>query len=297
MKLSSLIEKDLILVKQNVSSREEAVRVSINALFDRKKIRFDKKLIIEEINARDKLGGTVFKSGMAIPHARIKEYNDLSIILCIPEHSIDIDGVDVRCFVVMITSLAVSNLYLQVLAKLAGLSKDEVFFQKLAASGNPSEISRMLEDIYVKKEFTVEDLMRKEFGILKPEMNLKEATDIFYMKKTSYLPVLSDDRKFLGEVRINDVISVGIPDYAVMIGSLSFLNSFEPFDKLLKEEENIFVKNIMKKSLVSLKPETSVIEAALKLTQGNFRQLPVIKNGELVGILNIMDILNKVLRR
>ncbi|HAK45829.1 MAG TPA: hypothetical protein DCO79_07920 [Spirochaeta sp.] len=297
MKLSSLLEKDLILNRVPVKNREDAVRLSIDRLFDKKKIIFDKDKIIEEINARDKLGGTVFKSGLAIPHARIKEYGDLSIVVCIPDHPVDVEGQPVDCFVVMITSLAVSNLYLQVLAALAKLSNDKDFFHALTNSTSAEAFLELTSDKYVKKELTVEDLMSTDNGILKPEMTLKDATDIFYMKKTSYLPVLSEDGHFLGELRINDLISVGIPDYAKMIGSLSFLNSFEPFEKLMNEEDDILVSSVMKQSLVSLTPESSVVEAALKMTQGNFRHLPVIKDGELIGILNIMDILNKVLRR
>jgi CBS domain-containing protein len=172
-----------------------------------------------------------------------------------------------------------------------------MIFNKLKASKSVEEVHTLLDGIYVKKELTVEDLMRTEYGIAEPEMNLKELTDLFYTNKTSYLPVISGSGEFLGEVRVNDLISVGIPDYAVSIGNLSFMKSFAPLEKLLIEEESIPVRNIMKKSLVSLVPESSVIEAVMKMTQGNFRHLPVIKDGKLAGILNVMDILYKVLRR
>ena len=297
MKLSSLIEKDLILVEADVETRDEAVKTSVNALYDRKKIAVEKDAVISEIQSRDKLGGTVFPSGLAIPHARIKDYGDLSIVVCIPKDPVDVDGTEVRCFVVMITSAAVSNLYLQVLATFTRLSMDEEFFSRLVSVSDAFQAAELFSGIYVKKELTVEDIMSTDFGHVSPDSNLKDLTDIFYMKKTSYLPVIDSDGSFIGEVRINDLISVGIPNYAVMIGNLNFLNSFEPFEKLMLEEENILVRDIMKKSLVRLKPETSVVEAALEMTQGNYRQLPVVKNGDIVGILNIHDILMKVLRR
>jgi len=297
MKLSSLIEKDLILVKQDVKTREEAIGAAVNALLDKKKLSIDKKQIISEINQRDELGGTVFPTGLAIPHARIKDYGDLSIMICIPENPVKIGVIEVRCFVIMLTSMAVSNLYLQVLATFTKLSMDKDFFSRLISSASPFEAEKLLEEIYVKKDLTVEDIMTTEYGTIGPDSNLKQLTDLFYLKKTSYIPVLDDKKQFIGEVRINDLISVGIPNYAVMIGNLSFLNSFEPFEKLMLEEENILVGDIMKKSLVSLGPETSVVEAALEMTQGNYRHLPVVKDGVLLGILNIMDILVKVLRR
>ncbi len=297
MKLSSLIEKESILVKTKINSREEAIKLAVDSLYEKKKIPFPKSSVIEEIKSRDQLGGTVFKNGMAIPHARIKDYGDLSIVLCIPENPVEVEETQVSCFVVMITSLAVSNLYLQVLATLAKLSQDSTIFNNIKASKNSEEVHNILEGIYVKKELTVEDLMHTEYGIAEPDMNLKELTDLFYTNKTSYLPVISGNGEFLGEVRVNDLISVGIPDYAVSIGNLSFMKSFAPLEKLLIEEESIPVRNIMKKSLVSLSPESSVVEAVMKMTQGNFRHLPVIKDGKLVGILNVMDILYKVLRR
>ena len=297
MKLSTLIEKDLILVRSKIETREDAVRLAVETLFEKKRIGIDKETIISEINSRDALGGTVFPSGLAIPHARIKDYGDLSIVICIPQRPVMVEDVSVKCFVVMITSAAVSNLYLQVLANFTRLSMDEDFFGKLTGASDAFQIEQLLSGIYVKKELHVEDIMSNDFGSIAPEANLKELTDQFYMKKTSYLPVIDGAGRFIGEVRINDLIEVGIPNYAMMIGNLSFLNSFEPFEKLMLEEENILVGDIMKKSLVTLSPETSVIEAALEMTQGNYRQLPVVKNGDLVGILNILDILMKVLRR
>ena len=85
MKLSSLIQKELIITKAAVESREQAVELALRGLFDRKKMKLSKDAVKSEIEARDRLGGTVFESGLAIPHARIKDYGDLSIMICIPE--------------------------------------------------------------------------------------------------------------------------------------------------------------------------------------------------------------------
>lgn len=297
MKLSSLVEKDLILTKQKISSRADAIEKSVSRLIDKKNINLPKDQLIQEIMERDKLGGTVFDTGLAIPHARIKDYGDLSIVICIPESEVDVEGKKINCFIVMITSLAVSNLYLQVLASIAGFSQNKNVFSQLTSSSNPDAVIKVLSEIYVKKELTVGDLMSTELVTVNPEMTLKEIINLFYTKNTSYLPVLSPDNTFLGEVRINDVLSIGIPEYAVTIGDLGFLKSFAPLERLMNSEEDLQVKTIMKKSLVSLRPESSIIEAVMKMTQGNLRHLPVIKDGKILGVLSVMDILHKVLRR
>ena len=179
---------------------------------------------------------------------------------------------------------------------LTKLSSDEDFFNKLVSAKNADAVMDLFAGVYVKKDLTVSDIMSVDYECVQPESNLKELTDMYYKRKTSYLPVADENDNLIGEVRINDLLAVGIPDYAVSIGSLSFLSTFEPFDKLLREEENIHVREIMKKPAVTLSPEASVVEAALKMSKGNYRHLAVVDKGRLIGILNVMDILTKVLR-
>ncbi len=297
MKLSSLIEKEYIITGSKAETREDVIREAIGQLYQSRSLSISKKDAIDAIMERDTLGGTVFLTGMAIPHARLKDFEDLVIMMVLPKNPIRVEDVDVSCFVIMLTSLSVSNTYLQVLASFSRMSTDREFYKQLIAGASVDDIHSLLSTIYIKKDLTVEDIMITDFNSIKPENTIKELIDIFYKERTSYLPVVDNSNNFLGEVRINDLIAIGIPQYAVSIGSLSFLSNFEPFEKLLREEENILTRDVMKKPVEILKPGASVIEAALKMTKGGLRHLPVIQEGRIVGILNIMDILTKVLRR
>ncbi len=297
MKLSSLIEKEYIITGSKAETREDVIREAIGQLYQFRSLSISKKDAIDAIMERDTLGGTVFPTGMAIPHARLKDFEDLVIMMVLPKTPIRVEDVDVSCFVIMLTSLSVSNTYLQVLASFSKMSTDREFYTQMIACSTVDDIHRQLSTIYIKKDLTVEDIMITDFNSIKPENTIKELIDIFYKERTSYLPVVDSSKNFLGEVRINDLIAIGIPQYAVSIGSLSFLSNFEPFEKLLREEENILTRDVMKKPAEKLKPGASVIEAALKMTKGGLRHLPVIQDGKIVGILNIMDILTKVLRR
>lgn len=81
-----------------------------------------------------------------------------------------------------------------------------------------------------------------------------------------------------------------------MVGNLKFLNTFEPLEELLKNEENLKIKQIMRKPSLQFSDDTSIIEAVLELTQNKRRHIPVVKDKKVIGIISIMDILNKVLR-
>ena len=116
MKLSSLIEKELIITGSNAVTKEEAVRQAVRLLIDRNKLHLRKDEVVNEIFQREELGGTVFKTGLAIPHARLKDYDDIAIAVVIPKEPILESGIHIKCFVIMLTSIAVSSLYLQILA-------------------------------------------------------------------------------------------------------------------------------------------------------------------------------------
>ena len=111
------------------------------------------------------------------------------------------------------------------------------------------------------------------------------------------MPVVDEKNGFIGEGTIHELLQVGIPNYAMMIGNLDFLATFEPFEALLRNESNITVAEVMRKPKGRLKPGTSIVEAALELTQGRYRHLAVVEKGQLVGILSVTDILTKILRR
>ena len=82
----------------------------------------------------------------------------------------------------------------------------------------------------------------------------------------------------------------------MMLDNLSFLSTLDPFDKLLENEDTIQIKKIMNKPLVQLAPEASIIEATFEMTQHKRRQIPVVKDKKIVGVISYMDILKKILR-
>lgn len=296
MKLVSMLRPELIHIKEDVKTKEEVIRFMVDRFYKVHKISLDKSEVLKALFDREELGGTVFPSGIAVPHARFSEFNDIFIGICIPGEPIVTDGETIRCFLIVITSHSSSNIYLQTLAQFIRISQDKDLFNQLTNCENTSEFLNLLGDIRIKKEIQVEDIMDKNPTTVTAETSLKELADIFYKNNVKYAPVLNENNEFIGEVSISDLIKVGIPDYAVLVGNLKFLSALEPFEKLLLNEDNIFVSEIMRKPLLTLKPSTSVIESALEMTQGKRSHLPVVEGNKVVGILHITNILDKVIR-
>lgn len=297
MKLTSLINHDLIKLGASVKSKEEVITLLVDEIYNKYNFKQSKEQIFNSVMEREKLGGTAFETGLSTPHGRLEYFNDIIIAICVPREPIIVESNKITMFVLLLTSKIGSKLYLQTLSTFAKISTKKELFNSLITSNNKSEFIDKISDVYVKKELLVEDIMSERILTLKQDNNLKELADLFYKHSISYAPIVDDDNNIIGEVTMNELLKVGIPNYALLIGNLNFVSSFEPFEELLKNEDKILIKDIMKKPSIKLTKGTSIVEAALELTQNGRRQLPVVEGNKIIGVLSYMDVLKKIIRK
>ena len=298
MKLSSLLNPDNILIGSSARSKGDAIKEIYNQIQKNYKFRMDSEVIKNTIKERESLGGTSFESGLAVPHARLDDFDDLLIGILIPESPIDDNGIKLEMIVLMLTSKTVSNIYLNTLAAFVKLSRNSDQFKQITAFKTGEEIVAWVENqnIKVKEDVNIENIMTKEVISLTPEATIRELADTFYKNDIGYVPVITENGEFAGEINLVMLIKEGIPDYASQLGHLKFLRSFEPLERLFRMEDEIIIKDIMKKPSVTFNRETSIIEAALEFTNTKRRHIPVVDNGKVVGIVALADILNRILR-
>ena len=296
MKLSSILNENFIKIIPTASSKEEVINILLDEIYRSHKFSQKKSEIIDIINEREALGGTVFENGMAIPHARLDNFNDLIIGVGIINEPFDCNGIKLKLVVLSIISKTASNTYLKTLSAFARIAQDGDLFNSVVECKNTTEFLTLIDEIKIKKDLTVGDIMSTNILKVNPETNLKELCDLFYTHNISYVPIVDNNDNFIGEITIKELLQVGIPNYAVMIGNLKFLSSFEPFEELLKNEDKIKVKEIMRKPSLKLSPDASIIEVALEMTRNNKRHLAVVENNKIIGVVSFMDLLKKVLR-
>ena len=296
MKLTSLINPDFIEIGLPVSTTEEAIERIVDDFHSGYRFARSKERILEAIHEREKLGSTRLESGLALPHARFEGFNDVLLGICLPRKPISTPDGPVRMVVVLLTEKTASNLYLQTIAAFSRLSMNEELFTRICSASGRRELISLLEGFEVKKELTVADIMSHKLETIAPSATIREAADLLYRNNSSYLPVVDENEVFVGEITVHELLRIGIPDYAVKIGSLKFLSSFEPFEDLLRKEDTTRISEVMVEPVAVLDEESSIVEAALVLTKHQRRHLPVLRQKKLVGVLSFMDILNKVIR-
>lgn len=295
MKLGSIVNKDFILTGDSYNSVLDCVDELIE-LFNRKKIlKVSSETAREKVLDREKLGGTVLPNGLAIPHGRVEGINDLLVGVWIPNNPLKTDEGEVRILFFFITSVAGSPLYLPVLSAIAKNCVEPEVLDKLSNSSR-DEIHDYFNTVSIKTEITIEDIMVEKPITCTKETTLAELNDIFYKNGLSYIPVVDNKNKQIGEVTIRDVLNRGVPDYIKRIGNIKFLKTLEPFEALLRQEDIILVKDIMRKSNRNISKNSSIIEAVVMMTEKGFKHLPVVDNNEVIGMISEVDILNKVLR-
>jgi CBS domain-containing protein len=131
---------------------------------------------------------------------------------------------------------------------------------------------KKLRDIEKKRQKSdplVKDLMSTQVITIDPEEPVINAAEKMLEHRIHALIVLKDNKP-IGVIASYDLLLVmTISDY---------------FDKKTK------VKDIMIKDLVTVTPEDTITVALKKMIEYNIRRLAVVKDGKLVGIVSLVDL-------
>ena len=134
------------------------------------------------------------------------------------------------------------------------------------------------------KEGVVREIMMGSPVTLKPEDTLDLANDIISLGRIRHIPVV-EDGTLVGLLSERDLIGAA----ATEIFGLKHKRK----SALLK---TVLIKDVMKKRVISVKPDTPIKDAAHLMADKKIGCVPVIENGALVGLLTTTDILRYVER-
>ena len=132
----------------------------------------------------------------------------------------------------------------------------------------------------MKNNVSVNTIMSKNLITLKVYDELSHAEELFKKNKIRHIPVVSDD-KIVGMLSYSDLLRITFVD-AVDADA----------DVVDGTVYNLFTMwQVMTKNVITIAPETTVKEASEIFLRGEFNALPVVENGNLVGIITTTDLL------
>jgi len=298
MKLHNLLTEPLILLDRPVKTKEEAIQILVKAVQARYPFPLKPEEIQKAVFDREALGGTSFPTGIAVPHARLDFLDDIVVAVLRPSQPIPDPVAPIRLVVLMLTSQNKPAVYLNSLSSILKFSQKSELFERAVSTNSSKEFLDLIaaQDYNLVKVVTVEDLLTEAPVTVKPDDTLADLIDLFHHRNLSYAPVVDDEGRLVGEVGLGDVLKAGFPDFTAQVGNLRFLKTFEPFETLLQKEDSVRVRDLMKPVAFGCDPSASVVELSFEFLQKGRRHCPVIRGRQLVGVLSIMDILNKVIR-
>ena len=106
---------------------------------------------------------------------------------------------------------------------------------------------------------------------IKPDTNLLDCTKKMIKNKIGSFPIV-EKKKLVGFISQRDIL------WAIV-------------KKSAKDLQDIKVIDISRKKITTIRPKAPMEEALNKM-KGKFQKLPVVQNGELVGMITIKDILS-----
>ncbi len=104
------------------------------------------------------------------------------------------------------------------------------------------------------------------------------------------IPVVEDDARLVGMVTLRDVLLPLYPNYGDYIHDNVHSRDFVEMEDGYPEVLGRKVEEIMSTNPLTVRPYDPVLEAASYMGLKNFRRIPVVEKGKLVGMLSIGDI-------
>ena len=253
-----------------------------------------------QVSAREAMGSTVIRDGLAVPHARLADISEPKVRIATSERGIVWPGEKSAVHIVFLLLIPQNQpaLYLQILRALGTALKDDQVLRTVAAMTNAGDIYRFFESgkAYLPRYITAADIMSREFLYLHDTDTLQVCVDTIIKNGVSEIAVLDRDNDLRGIVKAGGLLRLCLPEYLLWMDDLSPIADFEPFAEVLANERKTWLREIMVDDFPVVKPDAPAIQVAGEMTRYRSSCCYVREGNKLVGLIRISDFLNKIFR-
>ena len=130
---------------------------------------------------------------------------------------------------------------------------------------------RILNFLRRRSGIKVGDIMTRNFVAVKPDTNLIDCAREMMKKRVGSL-VLKDGQKLVGLITEKDII-------------------WAMTKKGARELNKVKARDVASRKIATIKPSADLYEALQRMKKLKFRRLPVVVNGNVIGMLTLKDIL------
>ena len=309
--LSSLLSPGQILSGAQGSRIEETARQMIE-LIAGSDSSIDSEAVYQTVLARQRCGIMLLQPGVVVVHVRIAGLQRLRLALatsregqvCCPDRDdfvcAETESLPANLIVLMLAPADDPAIYLRAVAGLSAICRREGFVEFLLTLDSAELVWKTIAETgaTLPDYVAAGDIMRTNFARLRDTDSLYSAIDLFCREGVSELPVVDADGDLVGIVSEEELIRLCLPEYITWMEDLSPILNFEPFAEILRREAYMPVMEIMVLSdrYASVDEATPAIQVAKVMMRRDVRQVLVVRDKKLMGIISIQDFILKVLR-
>ncbi|MEX0274628.1 MAG: HPP family protein [Flavobacteriaceae bacterium] len=138
----------------------------------------------------------------------------------------------------------------------------------------------------VRQRVPVSSIMTTNLVVLNKTDGLEEAERLFKSRGIRHIPVI-EGKRIIGMLSLTDLLRISFAD-----------GTWEDDGNVGTVVYNMFtVPQVMSKQVETVGSDTTIKEVAEILAKREFHAIPIVDNGELVGIVTTTDLINYLLEQ
>jgi DHA2 family lincomycin resistance protein-like MFS transporter len=138
----------------------------------------------------------------------------------------------------------------------------------------------------------IKDCMKRNVISIPAGATIAETAGIFVRYHIGVLPVVDEQGKPVGILRLSDLLSLELPDFVKLVADVDFVHNFGAVETTRPDPEllNRPVTTLMQ-TVITVEEEAGLLRAYALMLQHELLDIPVVSEiGGLVGIVSRVDI-------
>ncbi len=303
--ISRFIKTGNIIYLDNSRSKEDIIRTLCKAALQKYKPELrglTSNELFEAVIERERMQSTGIGEYLAFPHARIKGWGSLAIVIGISRQGVEFDSIDnkpVKLVFLMISSEDEPYIVLQAMSAVIRFLKgrgrlDRIIRGEIAVENIFKELSR--EDVDATEFILARDIMRRVENFVYINDSVEKVTNIMHLSRQDILPVIDKNNKFYGQVSCLDIFEYGLPHFFRRLKTISFVRHIDPFEKYFRIKKGLKVEDVMDKNAPCTRDDVTLVEIIFDLAVKHKDKLFIVdKDNKLLGIIDRFSVIDKIL--
>ena len=152
-------------------------------------------------------------------------------------------------------------------------------------------------------KITARDIMSTTYHTLSPNLPVNEAVTFFKdasqveKRKIFGMMVLNEHNRLVGMLSMHDILLYMRPKHIHIWGMMGDIDIVGLVDSACAKAADILVGDIMSPNVITISPDTHKFMILDIMIKKHIRRLPVVDNGNLLGIVYISDLFYDILER